>query len=112
MPLLVAKDVNRAPFTSEYQFGKSVAIQIGEDGAADQADVVQNPTIVGVQLEFAIPGSINARARRFRVTSGNNAPAHEQAQGAVAIKIPEQEWSSAPFGFAHNILDCCACWSV
>src|SRR5437870_901512 len=41
LAMLIAKNADRAPFASQHQLRKTIAIQIGEDGAADQSDLFQ-----------------------------------------------------------------------
>ena len=54
LAVVVAEDHDRTPLEGEDQFGKTIAIQIPEYGAADQADVLQARAVFLVELKFAL----------------------------------------------------------
>src|SRR5947207_14440691 len=82
---LVAEDVQRSPFASQNQFGKTVSVQVAPDDAADQADLFQQTAVLRIQL---LPvAAIDSRGGGLRVTARNHATTDKQIEVAISVHI-------------------------
>src|SRR5262245_47286220 len=83
--------MERTPFTSDNQIGSSIAVQVAEDRATDQAQLFEWLGWHETATFIAQP----LGERRLGVTSGNDASADEQIQITVTIHIGNSQGASA-----------------
>src|SRR5262245_10671058 len=93
--MLVFENPNRAPLTSEYQLGESIAVQVTPYCAADQADLRQGTTILGIDAPAVRFGTKDERGAGLRIASGNHPTTHEEIKASVALNIRQSQRPSA-----------------
>src|SRR5262245_60524455 len=101
--MVIMKNPQRSPFTSQYQFRKTITIQIAPDGAANHADILQQSRVGLVEHEGAILAVENPRTDGLRVLSGLNPSADKQIQVAVSVQVPQCQRTDTCLGGWYQI---------
>ena len=84
---VVPQQADRAPVAGERQVGITVAIEVGENRAAHEADVGEG---LGDHEDAAVVPQ-EQRCRRLRIPPGDGAPADEEVEVAIPVDIREHD---------------------
>src|ERR1043166_349133 len=87
LAMIVLENFKRPPFAGQHQFGKTVAVEVAPERAADQTDVFQKGAIGFNGHELALLLAEKPRAGGVRISSGQKASSDKHVQVAVAVEI-------------------------
>src|SRR3954469_7877466 len=91
----IHKDANRTPIAGQDQIGRTVAIQIAPDGAADKADLCKQSVVRFIRHQASVAIEVNARGRGLRIAPGEDPSTDEQVERAISVDVGDGKRSGA-----------------
>src|ERR1043165_5250365 len=104
--MIIAKNLQGTPFAGENELGQAVAVEVAENGPANQADSGKAAGVLFVEHKFAALTSEYQGGGRLRIMPRHHAATDKQIKMAIPVDVGQGHRTGAGFLGRQKVTNC------